>query len=566
MNAFRLAPLALVSLLSITEARADEWIYRGELRDGDTPANGRYDLQLQLHGDAKANRPVGPAIEFASVTVKDGRFELPIEVPSALDAQAELWVDVSVRGTGEMKYETLPARTLAKGVAACWSTDGNAGLPGTAFLGTSDGDPLQLRSNNQRVVQYVATGASPNILAGHANNIGVGIGVNIAGGGQAAEPQLVTDNYSAIGGGYGNTAGNGNPDPADAEGATVSGGVDNVARDAYSTVGGGRNNLAEMAFSTVAGGSFNFTSGSAATIAGGGFNQAGEDASVGGGRSNDASGENATIPGGEGNRASGTGSFAAGSNAQAEHNGAFVWADTSSGFFFESTAPNQMRFRAAGGLHLQSSDESVELTDLGGSSDPIEFMAEGSDAQMYLMSGNSGTFGSVVALGEMGASLVNTWAIARETTSGGNDLRFTFGTDPVAASNPAMVEFRDDGTAFKASGSASWDVISDARLKRDIAPIQNALARLLSLRGVSFEYAAASLPDGIALPTGLQLGFVAQEVQKVFPQWIGETDDGYLFIGERGTTALLVEALRELEQRNARLEARLSELESAARD
>jgi hypothetical protein len=105
-------------------------------------------------------------------------------------------------------------------------------------------------------------------------------------------------------------------------------------------------------------------------------------------------------------------------------------------------------------------------------------------------------------------------------------------------------------------------VISDARLKTAIRPLDGALARLLRLRGVRFEYAGDTTSDGLALPAGEQIGFLAQEVREVFPAWVGETGDGHLFVGERGSTALLVEALRELTARNEALERRLTALEA----
>jgi hypothetical protein len=264
------------------------------------------------------------------------------------------------------------------------------------------------------------------------------------------------------------------------------------------------------------------------------------------------------------NEATGSRSFAAGNRAKAVHEGAFVWADSTEADFTSQIA-DQIRLRAAGGMHLQSANLGVDAPDLG-NADAVELVIEGGDAQMYLMSNNVGTLGSAIGLGEMsGGNLVNTWSIARETSGGGNDLRFAFGTDPVAAANAVRVEFRDDGTVFKSSGSASWDVVSDQRLKTAIAPLENALESLLQLRGVRFEYSLPALHDGIALPQGEQVGFLAQEVRQVFPDWVGETDEGYLFVGERGTTALLVEALRELDARNVALEQRIAALEAAAR-
>ena len=42
------------------------------------------------------------------------------------------------------------------------------------------------------------------------------------------------------------------------------------------------------------------------------------------------------------------------------------------------------------------------------------------------------------------------------------------------------------------------------------------------------------------------MGFVAQDVEEVFPDWISEGHDGYKRMTVRGFEALAVEALREL--------------------
>jgi hypothetical protein len=45
-----------------------------------------------------------------------------------------------------------------------------------------------------------------------------------------------------------------------------------------------------------------------------------------------------------------------------------------------------------------------------------------------------------------------------------------------------------------------------------------------------------------------QTGLIAQEVLEVFPDWVGTDEEGYLYVTERGLTAMLIEALRELRQ------------------
>jgi len=118
-----------------------------------------------------------------------------------------------------------------------------------------------------------------------------------------------------------------------------------------------------------------------------------------------------------------------------------------------------------------------------------------------------------------------------------------------------------NGTAGK-PGGGSWSVASDARLKRDVEPLVGALERLLALRGVTYEYVD---PDAIGELAGTQTGFLAQEVERVFPEWVEVGADGYLRLSIRGFEALAVEALRELQAENAALCARLDALEAARR-
>ena len=99
-----------------------------------------------------------------------------------------------------------------------------------------------------------------------------------------------------------------------------------------------------------------------------------------------------------------------------------------------------------------------------------------------------------------------------------------------------------NGEALK-PGGGMWGALSDERLKKNIAGLQGALDKLLSLRGVTFEW---NDPEKHANQTGNQVGLVAQEVEEVFPEWIGTDTEGFKFITVRGFEALVIEALREL--------------------
>lgn len=129
---------------------------------------------------------------------------------------------------------------------------------------------------------------------------------------------------------------------------------------------------------TVGGGRENTAAGSVATVSGGGANRAGGAfAAIGGGYGSRADGLSATVPGGSGNTAQGDYSFAAGRQAKAKHDGAFVWADwaDSAGAPFESTAANQFLVRAGGGVGINTNGPAADTLTVGG--DGLKVAANG---------------------------------------------------------------------------------------------------------------------------------------------------------------------------------------------
>ncbi|HVS17511.1 MAG TPA: tail fiber domain-containing protein, partial [Planctomycetota bacterium] len=97
-----------------------------------------------------------------------------------------------------------------------------------------------------------------------------------------------------------------------------------------------------------------------------------------------------------------------------------------------------------------------------------------------------------------------------------------------------------DGSAGK-PGGGSWSSTSDARLKHKVEDLEGALTTLLAMRGVTFEYTD---PSSIHELEGRRIGFIAQELERVLPDWVEEGADGYKRVTVRGFEALAVEALR----------------------
>ncbi len=119
------------------------------------------------------------------------------------------------------------------------------------------------------------------------------------------------------------------------------------------------------------------------------------------------------------------------------------------------------------------------------------------------------------------------------------------------------------GGAAKTAGGNVWEVWSDQRLKKNISAISGALSKLLQLRGKYFEW---SEPGNAKIEPGVQMGFIAQDVEKVFPDWVHESKDGIKTVGLKGLDALVVESFREINERLLVLERENGELKQKIKD
>ena len=85
---------------------------------------------------------------------------------------------------------------------------------------------------------------------------------------------------------------------------------------------------------------------------------------------------------------------------------------------------------------------------------------------------------------------------------------------------------------------------SDMRLKKDITPLSGSLDSVLALRGVRFNWNTQDHPE-MSLGSEPQIGFIAQEVEQVYPELVTTDANGYKMVDYAKLTPLLVEALKE---------------------
>jgi len=75
-------------------------------------------------------------------------------------------------------------------------------------------------------------------------------------------------------------------------------------------------------------------------------------------------------------------------------------------------------------------------------------------------------------------------------------------------------------------------------------PIQNALDNVLKMQGVTYYWKVDEYPNK-HFPEGEQVGFIAQEIEKVYPQVVLTDKDGYKSVDYSKLTPVLVEAIKE---------------------
>ncbi|MCY7328748.1 MAG: tail fiber domain-containing protein, partial [Saprospiraceae bacterium] len=129
----------------------------------------------------------------------------------------------------------------------------------------------------------------------------------------------------------------------------------------------------------------------------------------------------------------------------------------------------------------------------------------------------------------------------------------------IGTATPGTFRLNVNGTAAVTSGF--WSV-SDQRFKKNIAPVQNGLEKVLALQGKTYEFDREKFEDR-NFSAGRHYGFLAQELRQVMPEAVMENTDGYLAVNYDMVIPVLTEAVKDLkaekDQQLSEMETRLAE-------
>ena len=130
-------------------------------------------------------------------------------------------------------------------------------------------------------------------------------------------------------------------------------------------------------------------------------------------------------------------------------------------------------------------------------------------------------------------------------TTGGNiiipdsgNIGSSTDTDAITIAATGNVTFSQDITI-----SGDVTISSDARLKSNIVSLGSTLSKLMLIDGKSYEMKGKQ-----------KIGVLAQEIQEVFPELVSEDDNKMLAVNYQGLVPVLINALKEQEDKISRLE------------
>lgn len=169
------------------------------------------------------------------------------------------------------------------------------------------------------------------------------------------------------------------------------------------------------------------------------------------------------------------------------------------------------------------------------------------------------SYNSVGAPSKGGAGATGTWSIGitgnaatvtatDDTTTATTQYVYFGGTSSGASAVKASstkLTFVPSTGVLTAVGNVATS--SDRRLKSRLLPISSATERVRGITGYTYAKKGTQ---------GRQVGVIAQDVQQVLPEAVHRGDDGYLSVAYGNLTALLVEAIKDLDQRIQALEKR----------
>ena len=164
------------------------------------------------------------------------------------------------------------------------------------------------------------------------------------------------------------------------------------------------------------------------------------------------------------------------------------------------------------------------------------FMINGLYNTAFRVNSLVGTYGQANV-----TNVTNTLAKALSTQLSGSEKFFVYGSGDVYGK--------------------SFNLNSDSTLKTNIVPLGGTLAKVLQLKGYNYNFKLsffAGATNANLMAAKPQIGFIAQEVESIFPELVETTDKGLKAVNYDAMIPILLEAIKEQQAKINQLEQKIN--------
>jgi len=220
--------------------------------------------------------------------------------------------------------------------------------------------------------------------------------------------------------------------------------------------------------------------------------------------------------------------------------------------FFTGEDNERMRITSGGNVGIGTTSPATKLNiniGNGGSNGTFALRIGGTDNYPSLELGIFGAYdGMITSYGNDIRYYSGHWRTIGSTAS--EDHSHYWFTSKSGSNNWSSTKMRLDhnGDLIVLGNITAYGSPSDIRYKENINALGKCLDKLIQIRGVSFTWKQETDSHKITQLTD-DIGFIAQEVQQVFPEIVRGDLDGMLSIRDRSLIAIMVEAIKEQNQR-----------------
>lgn len=485
-----LAAALMLALATTPAAAAETLIYSGTLQDGGKPAEGQYDLRVQLYDAATGGQALGPAITLNAVKVENGRFHVPITLQQALPPQGSVWLQAQLQPPGNSGFQPLSGRQeiSASTGGTCWETTGNPLLGANGTIGITDSTSTFLNLRNDNTNLYLRRNGGMEMGPSIAAGIGaVALGYTAAAFGN-----------NSLAAGFGSIAPSHAYSTVFADGSVADAFPSTAAHQFLVRAQGGfaiNTNVPLGTLTVRRGGSAGVASPAGSTLT----------------TESDSTNYVSLLAPTSAERGILFGDPSDAANGAIIFNPITVGVTNPAGLSFRTGGNNDRLKITSSGILLLNQQNDPSNADVGLRS------ASGGNADFFMnLRSSNGNLG-VLRVAETGGDVslqAQTGDLLLFTNSAGKFIRTNdrLGVSRAPASNALEVE----GNASKTTATA-WLANSDRRIKQAIVPIDDALATLRKVQPVSFEYTAAYRAAHPSIVDQRYVNVIAQDFATVFP-------------------------------------------------